>query len=193
MTIFLILAPFASFALLMLVTSTAISLFTAAAIFLAVIAHDLVCGRSVKMLGAGSVMLFGALGGYVTLIDPNLSSSAVKLTIDVGILAISLGSIAIRYPFTLQYAREMVDLETAKLPGFMKANYIITWAWTIAFAAMMAASILMIYLPSLPLWAGVAIVFAARNSAAYFTKWYPEYRKAKYGTSPVSAGALPSS
>jgi hypothetical protein len=58
---------------------------------------------------------------------------------------------------------------------------------------MMLANILMIYLPSVPLWAGVAIVFAARNSAAYFTKWYPEYRKAKYRASPVSAGALPSS
>ena len=193
MTIFLILTPFASFALLMLVTSTAVSLFAAAAICLAVIGYDLVRGRSVKMLGAGSVVVFGALGGYVTLIDPGISSSAVKLTIDAGVFAISLGSIAMRHPFTLQYAREMVDLETAKLPGFMKANYIITWAWTAAFAAMMLANILMIYLPSLPLWAGVAIVFAARNSAAYFTKWYPEYRKAKYGTSPVSAGALPGS
>ena len=35
----------------------------------------------------------------------------------------------------LQYALEEVDAETAKLPGFMKANYIITWAWTGAFAA----------------------------------------------------------
>ena len=31
------------------------------------------------------------------------------------------------------------------------------------------------------------IAFAARNSAVYFTKWYPEYRKAKYGTPPASA------
>ena len=191
MTIFLILAPFASFALLMLVTSTAVSLFAAAAICLAVIVYDLVRGRSLKMLGAGSVVVFAALGGYVTLIDPNLGSSAVKLTIDAGVFAISLGSIAMRYPFTLQYAREMVDLETTKLPGFVRANYIITWAWTAAFAAMMLANILMIYLPSLPLWAGVAIVFAARNSAAYFTKWYPEYRKAKYGAVPAAtANAL---
>ena len=40
MTIFLILAPFGSFALLMLVTSAEISLFAAAAICLAVIAFD---------------------------------------------------------------------------------------------------------------------------------------------------------
>jgi hypothetical protein len=182
MTIFLILAPFGSFTLLMLVTSTAISLFAAAAICLAIIVYDIVRGRSVKMLGAGSVLLFGALGGYVILVDPEMSSSAVKLAIDAGVLAIALASIALRFPFTLQYALEAVDAETAGLPGFMRANYIITWAWTGAFAAMMAANLLMLIEPSLPLWSGIAIVFAARNSAAYFTKWYPQYRKAKYAT-----------
>jgi hypothetical protein len=48
----------------------------------------------------------------------------------------------------------------------------------------------MIYSPGLPLWAGIAIVFAARNTAMYFTKWYPEYRKAKYDAPPAPADAL---
>jgi intracellular septation protein A len=190
MTIFLILAPFGAFALLMLITSAPVSLFASAAICLAVIAYDLVHGRSVKILGAGSVVLFGALGCYITLVDPTVSTAAIKLTIDAGVFAISLASIALRFPFTLQYAREMVAPETAELPGFLKANYIITWAWTGAFLAMMAANVLMIYSPSLPLWSGLAIAFAARNSASYFTKWYPEYRKAKYGAAPTSANAL---
>jgi hypothetical protein len=190
MTIFLILAPFGSFALLMLVTSAPVSLFTSAAICLAVIAYDLIRGRTIKMLGAGSVILFGGLGCYLTLVDPGLGSSAVKLTVDAGVFAISLSSIVFRFPFTLQYAREIVEPETAKLPGFMAANYIITWAWTGAFLAMMLANVLMIYSPGLPLWAGIAIAFAARNSAAYFTKWYPEYRKARYVTPAAHAGAL---
>ena len=130
MTIFLILAPFGSFALLMLVTSAEISLFAAAAICLAVIGIDVYRGRSIKMLGAGCVAVFTGLGAYVALIDPNLSHSAVKLAADVGVLAISLASLIIRKPFVLQYALEEVDAETAKLPGFMKATYIITWAWT---------------------------------------------------------------
>jgi hypothetical protein len=186
MTIFLILAPFGSFALLLLVTSAPVSLFSAAAICLATIAYDLGGGRSVKMLSAGCVILFGALGCY-TLIDPGVSIAAVKLTVDAGIFAISLASMAFRFPFTLQYALEAVAPETAKLPGFIKANYIITGAWTGAFLAMMIANVLMIYVPGLPLWSGLAIAFAARNSAAYFTKWYPAYRKAKYGVSPSSA------
>jgi hypothetical protein len=190
MTIFLILAPYGAFATLMLVTSAAASLFTSAAICLMVMAYDATRGRSIKMLGAGSVVLFLALGTYITLVDASLSSSAVKLSVDAGVLAISLASLAIRQPFTLQYAREAVDTETAKLPGFLKANYVITWAWSFAFLLMVMANALMIYVPGLPLWSGIAIAFAARNTAVYFTKWYPQYRRAKFGAPPASAGAL---
>jgi hypothetical protein len=187
MTIFLILAPYGAFATLMLVTSAAVSLFVSAAIGTMVMAHDAWRGRSIKVLGAGSVILFATLGAYITLVDRGLSSSAVKLTVDAGVFAISLTSLAIRKPFTLQYAREMVDAETAQLAGFIRANYIITWAWTGAFVLMMIANILTIYVPGLPLWSGIVIAFAARNSAVYFTKWYPQYRKAKYGTPPANA------
>jgi hypothetical protein len=61
----------------------------------------------------------------------------------------------------------------------VKANYVITTAWALAFVLMALANILLIYIPGLPLWSGIAIAFAARNSALVFTKWYPEYRRAK--------------
>jgi hypothetical protein len=187
MTIFLIFAPFGSFALLMLVTSAQISLFASAAICLAVIGIDVYRGRSIKVLGAGCVVVFTGLGAYITLVDPNLSHSGVKLTIDVGVLAISLASLIIRKPFILQYALEEVDAETAKLAGFKKAVYLITWAWNAAFVLMIIGNVLTIYVPGLPLWSSLVIAFAARNSAAYFTTWYPQYRKAKYGAPPANA------
>jgi hypothetical protein len=186
MTIFLILAPFGSFALLMLVTSAQVSLFTSAAICLAVVGIDVYSGRSIKMLGAGCVVVFAGLGAYVTLVDPNLSHSAVKLVVDIGVLAISLASMAIRKPFVLQYALEEVDAETAKLPSFKKAIYLITWAWTGAFVLMIIGNVLTICVPGLPLWSGLVIAFAARNSAAFFTTWYPQYRKEKYGAPPTN-------
>ncbi|MGH6713719.1 MAG: hypothetical protein ACREEK_32800 [Bradyrhizobium sp.] len=187
MTIFLILAPYGAFALLMLVSSADVALFTGAAICLAVIAYDMVRGRSLKILGVGSVIVFSAVGGYVTEIDPDLSVSAVKFAVDTGIFVVTLGSILIGKPFTLQYALEVVDAETAKLPGFIKANYLITAVWTVSMLLMMAGNVALIYVPGLPLWSGLLIAFAARNSAVYFTKWYPEYRKAKYGTPPANA------
>jgi len=113
MTVFLILAPYGAFALLMLVTSATVSLFTGAAICLAVMAFDMVRGRSMKILGAGSVIVFAAVGGYVSLIDPNLSVSGVKFAVDTGIFLLTLTSIVIRRPFTLQYAREVVDARSS--------------------------------------------------------------------------------
>lgn len=190
MMIFLILLPFGVFSLLMLVSSAETALFAAAVTGLAVIVHDLVRGRQLKMLGAGSVLLFLGLGFYLALVDSSLSASAIKLAVDAGVLAISLTSIAIRKPFTLQYAREVVDAKTLELPGFLKANYIIAWAWSACFVLMMTGNILMIYLPGLPLWAGLAIAFAARSTAVYFTKWYPHYQRAKFATPAGSAGAL---
>ena len=190
MTIFLILAPFAAFAFLPLIASTSISLFASAAVCIAVIGFDVISGRSIKILGAGCVGLFTGLGAYVTLIDPGMSVAAVKLTADIGVLLISLGSLIIRKPFVMQYALEAVDAETAKLDGFRRATYIITWAWTGAFLLMIVGNILTIYIPGLPLWSGLVIAFAARNSAAYFTTWYPRYCKAKYGPAGATSGVL---
>jgi hypothetical protein len=185
--IFLILAPYGAFASLMLLTSAKVSVFIAAAICLAVIALDFVRGRSLKWLGAGSAVLFGALGLTLSLINPTLSNSAIKLSVDTGIFAISLISMLIGRPFTLQYALEAVPAETAAMPGFLRANYVITAAWTAAALVMMVANLAMLYVPGLPFWLGLAIAFAARNSAVYFTRWYPQYRKAKYGTTPAVA------
>jgi hypothetical protein len=188
MLVFLILAPYGAFAALMLLTSTAISLFASAAICLAVMVFDLWRGRSVKMLGAGSVATFVAVGLYVALLDPELGGSAVRFAVDTGIFLVSLFSILIRYPFTLQYALEVVDAETARLPGFVRSNYVITWAWTAAMALMMAGNAAMIYVPWLPFWGGLLVAFAARNCAIYFTKWYPHHLQAK-----CAAKALPPS
>ena len=188
MTIFLILAPYGAFAALMMVTSAAVSLFATAAICLATIGLDhFVRGRSIKILAAGSVVTFAAIGCYVLLIDAGMSVAAVKFSVDAGMLLVILASIAARRPFTLQYALEEVDAETAKLPGFIRANYIITWVWAASMLAMMIGNVALIYVPGLPIWSSLLVAFAARNSAVYFTKWYPEHRKAKYGTAPANA------
>jgi hypothetical protein len=188
MTIFLILAPYGAYTLLMFVTSATISVFAASAICLATIAIDVARGRSVKILAACSAVLFAAIGLHLTLLDPALGALGVKLAVDIGIFVIALGSMLLRRPFTLQYAVEAVPAETAAMPGFLYANYVITGAWTVAALLMMAANIALLYFPGLPVWLGLAVAFAARNSAIYFTKWYPEYRQIKYG---APAGAVP--
>ena len=182
MTSLLVLAPFGVFAMLLLVAPAPVALFAAAAVAFGAIAYDVFGGRSVKMLAAGSLVLFVALGCYLTLVDPSWSTTAVRLAVDGGVLAMALLSIAIRRPFTAQYARESVTPEVSRLPAFLIANYIITLAWTAALALMIVANFLTIYVPSMPLWAGIATAFAARNSAVYFTRWYPRYLQSKHAT-----------
>jgi hypothetical protein len=187
MTIFLILAPYGVFALSMLLTSAIISLFTAAAICLATIALDRIRGRSLKILPLSSAILFAGIATWLVLIDPTISDKAVRLAVDIGILAVSLGSILIGYPFTMQYALESVPSEIAAMPGFSRANYIITGVWTAASLLMTLANAAVLYVPGLPIWLGLAVTFAARNSAVYFTKWYPQYRTTKLSMPPINA------
>ena len=188
MAIFLILAPYGAYTFLMLVTSATVGVFAASAICLTTVAIDVARGRSVKTLATGSAVVFAAIGLYLALLDPQLGTLGVKLSVDIGIFIISLGSMLMRRPFTLQYALEAVPAETAAMPGFLYANYVITGAWTAAALLMAAANLVLLYVPGLPLWSSLAVAFAARNSAVYFTKWYPEYRQIKYGT---PARALP--
>ena len=177
MTIFLILAPYGVYAALMTLVSATISLLVAAGLCLAVVGLDLAQGRSVKILGVGSAVVFAAVAGYLSLVEPTMSASAVRLAVDCGIFALSLGSMLVRAPFTLQYALEAIPAETAAMPGFLRANYVITGAWTVSTLLMMVGNLMTLYVPGLPYWTGLAIAFAARNSALYFTRWYPEYRR----------------
>lgn len=178
MALFVILAPFATFATLMLLTTVKISLAASALVAFGLVSRDMIEGRSIKMLSTGSLVLFGSLAGYHLMATTELSPTSVRLAVDGGVLAIALGSIAIRLPFTIQYAREVVDAETSKLPRFIRTNYILTWVWSAAFVLMLLADIVSIYLPSMPLWVCAAIAFAARNSAVYFTRWYPKHVRA---------------
>jgi hypothetical protein len=187
MTIFLILAPYGAFATLMLLASATLSLATAAAIALATVVLDVVRGRSIKLLPAASAVVFAGTAAYLNVFDPGLGSSKAKLAVDAGIFAISLGSMLFRFPLTLQYALESVPAETAAMPGFLRANYIITSAWTLAALLMMLSNMAVLYVPGLPIWLSLVVAFAARNSAVAFTKWYPPYRKMKYGTPPSNA------
>ena len=190
MTIFLILAPYGAFTSLMLLTSATPSLLAATFICGGTIAFDTWRGRSVKILAAGSAILFAAIAAYLNVVDPSVSDKAVKLSVDIGVFVISLGSMLVRYPFTTQYALESLPAEIAAMPGFMRANYIITSAWTAAALLMMLVNAAILYVPGLPIWLGLAVAFAARNSAVFFTKWYSAHRRTRYASN-LPPHALP--
>ena len=82
--------------------------------------------RAPKLLEIGTLILFGALTLYTLLAKPSWSVIGVRLCVDTGLLLIVLISIAIRRPFTLQYAKEKIAPKFWNTPQFIRTNYIIS-------------------------------------------------------------------
>jgi hypothetical protein len=135
--------------------------------------------KTIKVLEIGTLLLFGGLTAYTVMVKTAWSIPAVRLWIDAGLLVIVLISLAVRQPFTLQYAREQVSRELWDTPEFVRTNYIITAVWAGAFALMVAADLMMLFVPALPTFVAILVTVAALWGAARFPSWYPERGRAK--------------
>lgn len=91
---------------------------------------------------------------------------------NAALAAITLVSIIIRKPFTMQYARESVPKEYWDTPQFLRANLVITWVWLAAFAVNTASSAIRVIVPDI--WSGASWVVSICTfvGAMKFTKWY---------------------
>ena len=122
MSILLSFTPFAVFFALMRLRAPVAGFAAAFATSAALCVHERVSGRTVKILEIGSLLLFGLLLAYTWLAAPVWTVATVRLAVDLGLLAIVLVSLAIRLPFTLQYARETVPEQYWAMPVFLAAN-----------------------------------------------------------------------
>lgn len=89
--------------------------------------------------------------------------------------ALALGSwitLAVRRPFTLEYARAHTDPSKWNDPLFIKVNVLLTAVWAATFTLNTAVAwVLMKHL--WPEWACHTVSYAALVGAAAFTSWYP--------------------
>ena len=192
MAIFFSFAPFGAFSLLLMTTTSVAAASAAALLAAGLIIFDVIAKRPVKILAAGTLLMFGGMGATLAISGEDWSGSTLRMAVDFGLFAIALFSLAIRLPFTIQYARETVDAETAALPAFVRANYVLTSMWAAAFILMLAANLTVIYMPTFPLWTALVAVFAVRNAAIWFKHWYVQHRKdvGAQAKAAASAGSL---
>ena len=172
-------APFIVFAVVDRIASPTAGLIAGALVSIALLLRDLLTpGRAPKILEIGTVVLFGGLALYAVIGGADLSVIGVRLLVDFGLLLIVLGSIAVRKPFTLQYAREQVAPELWESPEFIRTNYVITSVWALAFVVMVMAELALLYVPDLPQRLGIIAIIAALYGAVKFTGWYPTRNEA---------------
>jgi hypothetical protein len=160
MNILLAFAPFIVFALADRVAGAVPGLVSGALVSLVLLIHDALSReRKIKILELGTMILFGGLALYSLLVKVEWSIIGVRLCVDAGLLLVVLVSMAVRQPFTLQYAREKVSPEHWSSPDFIRVNYIVT---------------------AVPLRVGVWTTIIAIFGAFRFTSWYPDWnRKSK--------------
>lgn len=180
MNLLLAFAPFIIFVVAERLAGPRIGLVAAALVSGALLIRDWVSrDRTVKVLEVGTFLLFGGLAAYATASGAAWSVIGVRLRVDTGLLLVVLVSLAIRRPFTLQYAREGTPWEVWTSPAFIRTNYIITVVWALAFAVMVGADLVMLYLPNLPLRVGIGATILAIIGAMRFTSWYPDHVQAQ--------------
>jgi hypothetical protein len=178
MGIWLAFAPFIAFAVVDRLIGSTEGLLAGAAVSLALLVRDRTSGaREIKILDAGTAVLFCGLACFAVMAKPDWSIVAVRLVVDTGLLLIVLLSLAIGKPFTLQYAREQVSPEFWNTREFYRTNVVISSAWALAFAVMVVAELILLYQPDVPRRVGVIAIVVALVAAVKFTSWYPESRK----------------
>jgi len=118
--------PFLAFAMLSVSQGAVVALTAGAVVSAGLIVRNRRSGGSLKILEAGTLILFLVLAIYATGAGQDVSIIALRLCVDIGLLAIVLVSMAIRRPFTLQYAKEQVPQEYWTSAGFIRTNYAIT-------------------------------------------------------------------
>jgi hypothetical protein len=179
-------APSILFALLSRLSAD-LALWAAFAAAFVVTIRDFVESPSLRLLDAGSLLLFAVLALGRGFLDPGLPLAAVRFIADLVLFLLLAGSIAARQPFSVPYARR--DPREASWPPalFTRVNYTVSTVWAAAFAAMAAADGAVTFFTRVPLYGGIAVSVAALAAAVTFTLRYP----AQAAKSAAERAALP--
>jgi hypothetical protein len=163
----------------------------------------MVVGARPKQLDIAAIIFFVGMLIVGMLVGPQGQTWLDKWSGEVSnamLVVVALGSVALRVPFTIQYAREIAPKEYWDTPLFLHINYVLTWVWTATFAITAVVG----WYGDGPLdqpdniWTNWIIQIALLIFAIRFTEWYPDVAAARAvpasersdQTAPDSIGSL---
>ncbi|TLQ42254.1 hypothetical protein [Streptomyces marianii] len=172
----------------------AVGVSLAIAVFVLVVDRLRRPGASVKILEVADVVFFAALtivGLFASVGTLRWLETYSGELSNFALVAIAFGSIAVREPFTVQYARERVDRSLWNTRGFLHTNYVITAVWGLAFLVAAVAGLIGDLVLRQPdnVWTNWVIQIGAIIVALRFTEWYPPVvRERIHGGRPSRGG-----
>jgi hypothetical protein len=159
--------PFILFALLSRLSAD-LALWIAFAAAFVVTIRDFIERPVLRLLDGVSLLLFGLLALWRGFLDPGLNLAALRTVADLGMTAAIALSLALRRPFSLQYAGREGWNEAA----FLRVNYLISFAWLAAFAGMALADAAVTF-ADWPWYVGIGAGAVTLAFAVAFTLRYP--------------------
>lgn len=146
---------------------------------LAVVLISWIRGSAPKLLEYSDVVFFGAVAIIVAVASTD-TRDWLELwggeVANIALVVIVVGSMLIRRPFTLAYAKEDTPEEFWDTPEFLRANYIISGVWGAAFIVEAIAGWYgdAVLRDSNNIWTGWVVQVIALIIATQFTIWYPD-------------------
>jgi hypothetical protein len=136
--------------------------------------------RKGRILTWATLLLFGALLIAIGVLGLSGILPFMGMLIYAALAAVTFGSILAKAPFTLQYAREMVDRSLWENPFFIRVNVLMTGIWGSVFTINLALSYLTFAYPHPVGWITSPLTYLVLIAGIIFTIWYPGYIQKKH-------------
>jgi hypothetical protein len=176
-------APFILFTLLSRLSAD-LALWVAFAAAFVVTIRDFMESPSLRLLDAGSLLLFAVLALVRGFFDPGLSLAAVRFIAEAVLFLLLAAPLMLGRAFSVAYAR--LDPREANWPAalFQQVNLKVSAAWILAFAAMAAADAAVAFGGDVPLYASIAVSVVALAGAVSFTLRHPAHAARQAASKP---------
>jgi hypothetical protein len=138
--------------------------------------------RKGMILVWANLVLFGCALVAISVFEMAWFIPYMGILIYAVLAAVTLGSILAGVPFTLQYAREMMDKSLWMNPVFIRVNVLITGVGAGIFLVNLALNAGMLVTPGTIRGIVQVITYIVLVGGIVFTLWYPEHIRKKQAT-----------
>ncbi|MGA2918014.1 hypothetical protein [Methanoregula sp.] len=144
--------------------------------------------RKGRILTWATFLLFGALLIALGVLGMTGILPIMGMLIYAAFAAVTFGSILAKIPFTLQYAREMVDRTLWENPVFIRVNVLMTGVWGGIFVINLTLNYLTFAYPHTAGGIAPPLTYLVLIAGIIFTIWYPGHIQKKHAPASEQRG-----
>lgn len=132
------------------------------------------------ILSWGTLIFFLFMTVSVVLLTNEWVIKNAGLISNSGLAVITLISIVIGKPFTMQYAKETVPADKWETPLFIQINYLLSAFWLVMFLSMLGVYLIHTFHPEVSNWIFNLISYIPIIFGTWVSIWFPAWYRERY-------------